>query len=332
MTMKTINDKIWGILQFSNCKVVFVGGDCYVQKYFSNFFSSIISQENEMLIKNTIKVEFEKRSFDSENTDNNERYKIFNNLFYCETKSKKQFEYINKWKIISYSNTIKIQYCSYESFDVLNQILRNIILEKLKNFNLISMHSSCLFCKDNIYVILGYSGTGKSTISIGMGLKDDVVLVNDDRIVLSIENNSVSHFGTPVTFRLGTEKILPKLGEYIVEYSNILEDEKHKTKIGINFKGFFGKERINNINGNFIFLFLKQSQNVFFEKLNNKDKQNLLIEFWENQEIVCFKKNLSKLLNNDMYIFGFKKGGIEDFNTTLDSLQNIMEMIKSSGK
>ena len=325
------NVTTWGILNLCNCYVSFAGGDDKIKKYFLNFFSSLSLNINKE-IKSDIGVEF---YLDKDLLlDSTEKYEISNKLIYYKENNKSIFGIKESWKIISFLNKIEVHFCSYNNFDVLNQVLRNIILYKIKSLNLISIHSSCVYIDNCSYVFLGYSGTGKSTFAIALGLKENAFLINDDRIIISPENRILSHFGAPVTFRIGTENLIPKLNEYAKQYKELLNEDKstkYRTKIGIDYENFFGKKQKNNINTKIVFVFLKENNRNLISRLSYKYKIMILDELWQNQEIICNKENLYDLQENEFLLFEFKKADKEEFDNMINFFENYLKRRKNYG-
>lgn len=327
-----MNSKPWGILNLYNCKVVFRGGNESLRTYFLDFFSSILSKNIFDKCENYIFVDF--GDLGKLNLKNIKKYEISNGLFYYEgyNDNSKIFEFSKSWRIIVKQNHIYVAVNKLnKDIDVLNQVLRNVILETIQFYDLISLHSSCIYHNNHIYFFLGYSGTGKSTLAIGLGLNNNYHLINDDRVIVLPEKNLVTHIGTPITFRPSTECLVPKLRDYTIhlgeEYYNDKE-LKYKTKIGINYKKTYGKERLRIVNGKFIFIFLKEGCSNRLTELDKEKKEKIIHELYENKEITCRKEILNKICESKVYEFEIKKGNKDDFDEMLKYLMLKLDVIE----
>lgn len=310
--------KVLGILNFNGNIVEFIGDDEYIKNYFTSFYSSMINGNIEVSGE-SVKVHFINDYICNINNVIN-YYELGDRLIYYEEENIKCFEVINSWKISFYKDLYVHYNSNYENFDILNQVIRNILLEKLKQRGLVSFHSSCVYHNGYTYIFLGYSGTGKSTFSLALSLNDGFKLINDDRVIVSLNESCVSHFGAPTTFRLGTENLIEQLKNYANQDKINITDEKiiHKTKIGINYQSFFGYSQINNVHGQLIFVVLKVGENTQIYKLDSSVKKKIFYDFWKDKEIISQKYLIDKLIDYETYIFEFNKKGENEFKNTIN--------------
>jgi len=73
------------------------------------------------------------------------------------------------------------------------------ITEKMIEYNTILVHGSCVAYDGKGYLFTAKSGVGKSTHANlwKQFLGEDLVIINDDKPLISIQNNEIKAFGTP---------------------------------------------------------------------------------------------------------------------------------------
>lgn len=108
-------------------------------------------------------------------------------------------------------------------------ILR-VICDKLTDYDGFFLHSSTLMYKDNAYVFIGESGTGKSTHARLWReyLKDEVRMINDDKPIIRKKDDLYYIYGTPYMGKhnIGNNISFPIKAVFLLEQSKDNKLEK----------------------------------------------------------------------------------------------------------
>lgn len=80
-----------------------------------------------------------------------------------------------------------------------NTLIHTLLAEQLVDYNILLVHGSALCMDQKAYLFTAKSGTGKSTHARlwRETFGDRVLMINDDKPLLKIENKKVTVYGTP---------------------------------------------------------------------------------------------------------------------------------------
>ena len=111
--------------------------------------------------------------------------------------------------------TILAMESKYE-FMILARFLREIAFRYLEDEQYVSFHSSAVLIGTDGYLIIGDSGSGKSTMALTLCKYFDARYISNDRILISLKEGKLQAipYGMPIKINYGTLKTLGVSDEY----------------------------------------------------------------------------------------------------------------------
>lgn len=320
--------EFWGQLNFFNVVYSFCGGDIDIQQYFLSFYQSLNKIKHKC--NNEVIVDFNNNyKVSCEEVRKSIKIIIEDLLYFYVNNDNLILECVDNWSIIDYGDHIEVSLNKqdYLHLDVLNQSLRDMISYNALKYDLIFLHAGGLSLPWGNALVFGKSGTGKSTLSIGLGIQSECSLLSDDRTLLYADKNRIylSTFGFPITFRAGTAQICDLLSEYessVPENVFIEKELNYKYKIAVDYKKTFKNDRIFFLQGNINLVFLNRDDscsNPSFKKIDDySDFEDIIDDYYNEGEISCnnindFKKNMK----SKGFIFSYPFGDKYVFENTI---------------
>ena len=124
-------------------------------------------------------------------------------------------------------------------WDLLNQALFSALTHCLVRVGVLSLHAASVVATDiggtRVFLLVGESMAGKSTMSLAMAHAGAGVLVGDDKTLVDVAESAVFSMGEPITFRAGTSDLIPELAQFDDPAFGALEDRSflRTQKVGV---------------------------------------------------------------------------------------------------
>lgn len=108
---------------------------------------------------------------------------------------------VNDMKEIIYNDT-------FESRKFMDIFVNQMLLYILRDKNIISFHASSFMYNNTLYIIIGKSGSGKTTFVLNSMLKNNAAYFSDDFTVFDLSNKMFMPFSRMFHIRMNTLKLL----------------------------------------------------------------------------------------------------------------------------
>ncbi len=101
-------------------------------------------------------------------------------------------------EMIAYEKTVALEETPEKYYEI-TAVLREICKKIVSDYNGFFLHCSCLMYKGEAYIFTAKSGTGKSTHTRLWRevLKDEVTMINDDKPIVRLIDDTFYIYGTP---------------------------------------------------------------------------------------------------------------------------------------